>query len=280
MIRFLNFLEKNFWLNVLLVIIYFLMVTLPHEWVGLQTVKVFGEMSRDQYNLIILLIGVGILFLYLIPLFSNLRKIENKFIPIAFLLFTIFLTVLTFNTLVIINIEIIHFIQYAVLAILVFPIFKRFLPSLFKVMMLGTVDEAYQYYYLAPERTNYFDFNDVILNTVGAAFGLVFLRTYPDIKNFYSQKSKYNTKSVFLIWVSFLIVFFVFIKTSLIQVWPSENGDDHWSLLVKKVPEGFWSIVHPNVTYHVILPLEGLIYMSILLIIYSFLKFGIEENNT
>ena len=248
MIRFLQFLSDRYWLNVILVTFYFLMVTLPHEWVGIQTAKVFGEMTRDNYNLIILVIGLVLLAIYLIPLFLNLMKRQKKFIPLFYLAATIALTVLTFNTLVIVNIEIIHFIQYAVLAVLVFPLFNRFLPSLFKVMGMGFADEAYQYYVLAPERTNYFDFNDVILNAIGAAFGLVFLRTYPEIKQFIKLQARYKERHVYVFWAASILLFYTLVYFGFIQMWPAEDGQNHWTLLVKKVPESFWSVVHPNVT--------------------------------
>lgn len=280
MINFLHFLSKNRTLNLVIVFAYFLLVTLPHEWVGLQTVKVFGEMTRDNYNLTILLIACLLLFGYLLVLVRNLKQLNNKKIPIFYLLATVGLCVLSLNTLVIINIEIIHFIQYALLAILVFPLMKRFLPSLLFVMILGTIDEAYQYYILAPERTNYFDFNDVVLNTIGAAFGLVILRTYKGIGVFYEERVGSYFGKTMTVWFSIVALYYFFVSINFIQVWPIENGTNHWSLLVKKVPEAFWSVVHPNVTYHIILPNEGIIYMTLLLVFYSFLKTEIEADNT
>ena len=74
MLRLINWLRANKTWNIVILLIYYLLVVLPHEWVGLMTVKIFGGYTRDTYNSIILVTALIGLSLYLIPLFLNIRK--------------------------------------------------------------------------------------------------------------------------------------------------------------------------------------------------------------
>lgn len=263
--------------NIILLISYFLLVVLPHEEVGLLTVQIFGHLSRDTYNLIILIAGlIGLLF-YFVPVIRNIWKGTDKRLKLFYLLLTIALVALVFNTLFVINIEVVHFVQYAVMAILLFPLTLRYWDTLYWATLLGAIDEAYQYFYLAPLRTDYYDFNDVITNLLGAALGLVYLRTFDlgilgkDGRKWYEIVPLWSTVVLFSITV-------ILIQQNLLSVYPPSEGEASIFTLVKKMPAGFWSVVHPNVTYHVVLPGEGVIWTMILLMM--FLSLSRNNNRT
>lgn len=80
------------------------------------------------------------------------------------------------KTLLVASIENIHYPQYALLAFLLgqggLPTELSWLLSL----ALGAVDEGYQWLFMPRGTFKYFDWNDVFLNAVGAAFGVVVLR--------------------------------------------------------------------------------------------------------
>jgi len=75
--------------------------------------------------------------------------------------------------------EYIHYPQYAFLAILLqgafstqrhqFPITRIF----FWAVLLGIADEAFQYFYICPSYGDYLDFNDFVLNELGAIGGII-----------------------------------------------------------------------------------------------------------
>jgi len=238
-------------------------VVLPHEWVGLLTVKVFGGFSRDTYNAIILGVSIMGLSLYLIPILKNIFT-DKRWWTLFYLISSIIFSIIAFKTLIVINIEVVHFLQYAVMAILLFPLTNNYHLTLFYATLLGALDEAYQYFYLAPQRTDYYDFNDVVINLLGATFGLILLRAFRIKNQTFSWRSP-----IFLGCCGLIFLLIGLYASGIFPVYPTEATTQALSLLVKKVPDNFWSLVHPNVTYHVILPLEGLLVTTFLWLFYK-----------
>jgi VanZ family protein len=86
--------------------------------------------------------------------------------------------------LVVFNVENIHFPQYAVLTLTIFALFKHFGATVFWVTLSGVFDEGYQYFVLY--RNNnivYLDFNDIVLNLIGAGIGVALIYTLSDLKS-------------------------------------------------------------------------------------------------
>ena len=129
--------------------------------------------------------------------------------------------------------------------------------------MLGAADEAWQYFYLAPQNTNYFDFNDIILNILGAAIALVFISSLGIIAIQSSRKWYFSP----ILRVSVLLAtgLFILIKTSTMHIYPPPDGIEAPILLVKKELTEFWSYIkHLNVKYHIVTPVEGIIATALL----------------
>jgi len=280
--QILNFLSKHSLLNVFVCLGFFLLVTLPHEFVGVSIAAIFKGVSRKSYDLTILCLGLLILLIFIGILISQIWKLTNPKIPIAFFCLCLTLMITSLHSLIIINIEIIHFIQYALMAILIFPLFKNFFSTLLFVTLLGSIDEAYQYYFLSPERTNYYDFNDVILNLLGAAMGLIFLRSHRGIRTMLQADREHIHR---ITWLSYaLIVCLVsimiwkksFVQTIINKIGLNLNWENYGSELIRKPTTSFWTEIPPKIIYHVIQPIEGVVIISFLLFTFSFLYYKAE----
>jgi VanZ family protein len=76
-------------------------------------------------------------------------------------------------------VEMIHFLQYGLLAWMLALAFDRdrtrwpLLTLMFLTTWLGILDELNQYFYLTQNNSTYIDFNDFVLNQVGACAGLL-----------------------------------------------------------------------------------------------------------
>ncbi len=263
-----NKLKDNPIINIILAIVYYLLVVLPHEQVGLFTVKVFGHLPRDRYDFIILVSGIVILLLFIIPLLKGISKQANQTKLLISLAFSILCSVIIFHTLIIINIEIVHFFQYGMMAILLFPLIRHYGQTLFWVMILGSLDEAYQYFYLSPDRTDYYDFNDVIINQIGGTFGLIALKAF-GVKE---VEKSWKGIFIFLIAVSSLSILLWF--AGYLDIYPGSDESFATIQLIKKYEPGFWSVVHPNITYHIVRPLEGILIVGFLMMVYSVMLRG------
>jgi len=259
--RWISYLENHRYLNLLIILIYYLLVVLPHEEVGKFIAKSFSKMERDDYNFIILLCTLLGLVFYLIPIVRNIVSKRPSSKTAAFLFLNIVLAIICFKILFVVNVEAIHFIQYGFLALLVFPLVRSYWKTAFWCMILGALDEAWQYFYLAPLRTDYYDFNDVIINTVGAGFGLIFVSSF-------KVQTEINTS--FLKSKEFYFSLILLIIAGLLY----RSGH-----LMRKPLEGFWQVVHPEVTYHVVYPLEGIVISGLLILLYSQLNMDITGQN-
>lgn len=275
MANFIQWLYHKRAIHLLLVVSYFLLVVLPHEQVGLLVVHIFKGYTRDAYNFAILIIGLIGLAIYFVPVLKNIYKGQDKPLKLFYLLTTLIFVVIVFNVLVVVNVEIIHFLQYGLMAILLFPLTQRYGETLFWATLLGAIDEAYQYLYLAPDRTQYYDFNDVIINLLGAALGLVFLRSM-DLGQIGVKRQRWIwTIPTFTIGIITMLVFILW-KIGILFVYPPIEELTNIILLVKKVPTGFWSI-DPYATFHIVEPLEGIVILTLLFCFYSGLGKTLEN---
>ncbi len=264
-----NWLKDNRKINVFLAIIYYLLVVLPHEEVGIWINETLNEpYGIDIYNLIVLWLGGIILLGYIFPLWKDIKQIEEGKgqVLIAFLI-TFLLIIVAFNTLLVVNIEIIHFVQYAILAILLFPLFNNYQDTLFYAIIFATIDEGYQYFVLAPFRTDYFDFNDIIIDLIGAALGL-FLFWINAIKDRVTSHKWFQTPTAIGGFILILIGTIAFL-TNILAIYPAESEPQAPLLLIRKIQENFWTISAPNIKFHVVRPFEGLLILGGLFYFYS-----------
>ncbi|PHN04426.1 hypothetical protein CRP01_20670 [Flavilitoribacter nigricans DSM 23189 = NBRC 102662] len=247
---------------------YYLLAVLPHEWMGKWIYATFFPGDIDTYNLRFLSMAVLAAFFCLIPLLFNLlRYKEGRNITIGYLLLTLTLMMLAYFSIFVLATELVHFPQYAILAILLFPLSWRYGDTLFWATLLGALDEAYQYFYLAPDRTDYYDFNDVVINFLGAALGLVFLRSFAGCWPSPSRRS-WQQSPVLWTGAALILLIVTAIGSGWLSVYPGESSTETGFLLVRKMPEAFWSQFH-HIRYHVVLPEEGLLLLGILFLGYS-----------
>jgi VanZ family protein len=266
----LAFLHKNPRWNLPICIVFYLLVVLPHEQVGKVVAWAFdGHMTRDDYNLTILAASLLGLVLYVFPLVKNTAgQPALRLLIFGYLAATVFFSYLCFKLLIVINIEVVHFVQYGAMAILLFPLVKRYGETVLWCTLLGAADEAWQYFYLAPDRTNYYDFNDVIINLIGSVYGLLLVRAVePDFARPF--RWEFWRSPAVRVLAAVLLFAFTAIQLGWLHVnAPADDPKALWSLI--KVPQvGFWTTVHPQVTFHVVQPVEGLVLVGLLLLFYA-----------
>jgi len=267
--RYTSYLSQRPILNIGLVITYYLLVVLPHEVIGIWIAQTLDKpFGRDTYNLIILALGVTGFLGYLYLVWNGTRQRPDKGKKTGlYLLATLALIVLSFNTILVVNVEIIHFIQYALLALLLFPFFSSYQETLFWSTILGAIDEGYQYLVLAPQRTDYYDFNDILIDMVGATLGLILLSAY-GIANITGSRAVYQ-RSPFkgLVLISMLVV--IALGMGWMTIYPTADGTMAYLPLIKKMNAEFWTVIHPNVNFHIVRPLEWLVLTILLWFLYK-----------
>ena len=262
--KFTTWLSRRRLVNILILLSYFLAAVLPHKRFGafLNDV-IFQGITRDEYNLFVLFASMIILSIFSVVFFRNSTHRNIKKRLWFYMAANVIFAVVILNMLFVINIEVIHYPQYALLAIFLFPVLGNYRSTMIWATIAGSIDEGYQYFYLAPNDTGYFDFNDVVTNTVGAAFGLVFLRSC-GIVNRHTPRFYKSTAFYGLVFIIFSLA--ILIWSDVLSVYANDSASYH---LVLQSPQKFWSVVHPNVTYHVVRPLEGIIITVLLWMFYD-----------
>jgi len=239
--------------------VYYLLVVLPHEEVGQFLAKNLDEpLGRIRYNQLVLFFGIVGAIAYLILNGIGIKKYPKRRKSVSlYLVFTFTFIFIAFKFLMVVNVEMIHLVQYGLLTLLLFPLFYNFGNALFFAIVLGALDEAYQYWVLTPLSTDYYDFNDVIINLLGAALGLILLysnglQTKQEINHRFQSPTIFATVFISLLFIILYIL-------GIFRIFPDNLEIQAPLLLVRKVQSSFWTIAEPDIKFHAIRPFFGLI---------------------
>jgi len=265
--RTLDWLEANRWLNFFILFFFFFAIVLPHQEIGSAIGNIFRPYSRGAYNRILLFASLSIFLFYLVIIYRGAKDSNNK-IFLAYFVITCLLATVCYNMLFVMNVEAIHFIQYGLFTVICYPLVNNYSLTMMYAVLAGAVDEAYQFYYLAPERTDYYDFNDVIINLVGAAFGLLLIRSLQRKSYKYRGISFFKSKH-----------FILFVSGILVKNYDPQNlKAQYW--LIRKPAQGFWNVIKVHdFKFHVVQPWEGLGIIAMLFFVYSGIYKGVDLLN-
>ena len=183
-----DFKTKKKWPLILAISVYFAVCLVFHRRVN-EFFDVFLQwMTYPQFNNYVFEIVVALAVITLALLVATVRynKRGVRWLPVLGVWIT--LAVLAHYLLFVSNIEAVHYPQYAILAIMIYALTGRETVSVVLTTLLGAIDEANQYFILYADRSDlYMDYNDIILNLLGAVFGIaayliIFGEKSPDIK--------------------------------------------------------------------------------------------------
>jgi len=263
--RLLAFAAAHPWLPIVLGIAYFLWVALNHEAFGLFIGRTFDMNDRPKFNRFFLragMIGVSLYLLTVLPFFLRRKNIR----AIVYLAMTLLLTTVAVYGLVVVYSELVHFPQYMLLAILLFPALRSYHFTLVICSVLGAIDEGIQYWYLSPQRTDYFDFNDVVLNMLGSAWGLLALGAWLG-KNYDWAIISIRKSGVLVLSVLFLLA--LAWSINLLDFVPADTAQNPaaWTL-VRQEATGFWTDIPLGRRFHILRPGAGLSLLLALTLFY------------
>ncbi len=230
-----------------------------HDYIGRTLANSWDINARQAFNARFTVIGgvMGAVFL-VVCLIATLRSGRFIIQKLAYFGLTAVLALLAFKYLLVVNSEIMHFPQYALVAVLVYVLLGNFPETLFFTIFLGILDEAYQFFVLAPEKTSYVDFNDMWLNAIGGAIGLLIAGSL--LPRRLAPKSRYlspRSPVVITIIMTTLAVALLFF-TGILGYQYTPGGPDKYYLM-RQTLDTFWTKADFQVTYHIVRPLEGLI---------------------
>jgi len=261
MIRTLKWLGNHRLIAILLAIATYFSIVTFHDEITQIAIKIRNTFGRDQYNAFLGYFFLGLLVLFISYLAWRISKSKTKTSDSLLALSMVVMMLLSFRYLMTYNIEAIHFVEYAVVAIILMPVLRSYGETVFWVTILGLLDELFQYFFLVPE-FEYFDFNDNILNLLGAGAGVIFVHLLGS-EAVEIKKYKWH-KSPALITASVLLVIFLVLYISGKMTFNPNGLEDsiNWfSLNRKPLPDEFWKVAYAGRSFHIMRPLEGIAVM-------------------
>lgn len=261
-------------INLLLVFAYFGFIMVMHHPMVLLSMWVEKNLYIETYNLVVALVFLSLLLLFS---FFVLKKLaserRNQKLKIFYLISTVALIIIHSRFMFDSNIEIIHSFEFTILAFLIFPLTKRFGAAVLFTLPFMLFDEWYQYIVLYPQWNDYFDLNDIMMDTYGCGLTMIVLMIFgikgsENIKPFWQRPE-------FISLVCLVIAVLVAVKICFIAAYANDACSNTRLVMNERIiPEPFFR-PHPthHISYHVMKPLEGLVAIAALHLFY----FGLDS---
>jgi hypothetical protein len=248
-------------------ILYALAVTLPHQPVQDVLSRFTDKFGRDPLYLIsvtaALVLGAAFTLLFVLALRRQSRRRELAALWIlCFALMAGVWRLLMAN-----STELAHFPQYfpegvALLALTLSPA-----ESIAWVTLFGWLDEGYQYVYLTHGRATLLDFNDIYMDQIGAAAGIIFamalLRSEPRVRerwrDFWTEILRRPGVVAVL---GVLAAGAALLLSGKLLVYELPGAPAHWFALSRLKTQSFWYsqpiVLGPHI-FHELMPPEGIL---------------------
>jgi hypothetical protein len=282
--RLIAWLSERKLFTVILACTYLAVVILLHRDVSAIFDWLSEKLSFKVYNDLIFLVSLMVMVVCGVFILMRIVKGERRCLKTIYWIFTAFLVVISYKMLVVFNVENIHFPQYAVLTLPIFALFKHFGATVFWVTLSGAFDEGYQYFVLY--RNNnivYLDFNDIVLNLIGAGIGVALIYTLSDLKSeslaFHANSSrKWNKSIIFTITACILFGGVSLYAAGTLRFYPEANAPNTLIVLSRiPAPTQFWTIPTHGKPFHIFHPVEGMFVSAILIACYSLMDYSLRS---
>jgi hypothetical protein len=238
-----------------------------------------NSIPEVRWNLIVSWVCIPLLVILCAWVIGQIRKSDRRLLLSVYWLCTVLLAVAAYKRLFVMNIEAIHFIQYAVLAVLLFSLTHRFGETVFWVALVGAADEAFQYLVLHGDRVVYYDCNDLLLNAIGAGFGVLVVAGLPAGREVHQQAGAYSTRKMllspaFAAAVVLVVAITLAWATGHLRLFPHDEATE-WTLVLRRCGpvSRFWLHTSWGKTYHEVQPAEGALGALVLIAFYTVLDF-------
>lgn len=149
---------------------------LSHDAVQRLAARLGDWLTLERMSLYVTFGGIAGAAVIIVWCGLRLRPHPRGGLLTGYVVATLLLSAIAYNTLFMINTEAIHYPQYALIGMVMLPITGSFVESIAWVTLFGALDEAWQYWVLSREVPFvYLDFNDMILNLLGGALGVLLM---------------------------------------------------------------------------------------------------------
>lgn len=261
---------------------YSALVTLPHQPVQDFVAWLVTELGRANVYRIAAALGLLIGAALTGQLAAVLKKTEHgRFGLVAKLWLLTFVLILgTWAILTANNTELVHYPQYLPTGLLVMVLTGSPIETLAWVTLFAGIDEGFQYAYLHAGWGVPFDFNDIYMDLLGGALGMLLAAVIlgPKVQS-PGQASREWLQNLFrrpgvLVQLSIVIISLILLATGHLALYDEHSDPRHWFVMSRKIPDSFWFFDEtwgPR-TIHTLSPIEGPILIALTIAAYAVLE--------
>lgn len=166
----------------------------------------------------------------------------------------------------------VHFVQYAGLVLLLVPWIGRVGESMLWATLVGFLDESYQFWILHRDWGVYLDFNDILLNAVGAALGGLVAAAALGLREAREAPRWRRAGSLgFAVFAGGLALGWALAAAGRIALAPGPAATGAWLLLERGAPSpSFWTFADwAQKRYHVLAAGEGAAFLAIAALLFA-----------
>lgn len=270
---FIGTLSRRPRLTFALTVIYFLATSLPHDLGQQATLGAYDRFTKQAVDrafiaAAILAFAVGAWFC--ISRLQSARRSGTlpRITALAVLWLALFLA--SFRWLFYANAEIVHFPQFAILALLLFALTGSHARTLFAVVVLAIVDEAYQYWFIYnPRFPSLLDFNDVLFDTLGGAAACLLLHLDGAPRQPRSRPTRWRRSPMLWIPVAVLLIAVALHQVGMLGLYPDLEGEERPIQLSRQRMEPYWREIPGGRVHHVLRPWEALPILALIIVSFA-----------
>jgi hypothetical protein len=254
-------------------------VSFPHSNVQWEVNELAIRITLTNLYLLSAAIALALGAVFSAVLLRGLMDQPHRRFVIALWVLTMALIYGAFRTLTANNVELVHYPQYfpegmALAALTLSP-----LEALSWVAILGGLDEGYQYWVLSQGRPTLFDFNDIYMDLLGGAagvvFALAFLRPVPtaSFRQFRQWAGAWKHPGVLAL-LSVVSAGALLWALGLLLLVEDRTNLHYWFAVGRFKAPTFWAQIVANGPnrYHTMTPVEGVALILITIALYAALS--------
>ena len=252
-------------------ILYAAAVTFPHENVQYVVNEIAIRISHKrlyQASAAIALIEVAILS------FIVIRRVSLRSRIAVFWWITIALIVATWKLLTANNVELVHYPQYVPEGAVLLALTLSPVESIAWVTVFGGLDECFQYWDLMGGRPVPYDFNDIYMDLLGGAAGVLLAMAFVRRA---SKTPLFRRPGVLLI-SAIAVAAVVLVSTRIVLLYQDKTNAHYWFALSRDKPPEYWfmnPMFGPH-KFHTLSPLEGPLLILATIALYALLDLTVK----
>lgn len=270
---FIDTLSRRPRLTFALTVVYFLATSLPHDIGQQATLRAYDRFTKQAVDrafiaAAILAFAVGAWFC--ISRLQSARRSGTlpRITALAVLWLALFLA--SFRWLFYANAEIVHFPQFAILALLLFALTGSHARTLFAVVVLAIVDEAYQYWFIYnPRFPSLLDFNDVLFDTLGGAAACLLLHLDGATGRIPGRPVRWRRSPMLWAPMSVVALFLILRTFGVAGFYPDLEGEERPIQLSRQRMDPYWRKLPDGRIHHVLRPWEALPILAFIVVVFG-----------